>query len=111
MANPPTIPFIKPTKQMATYVATPNNFDAPFDAMQNNPLPFKHSFLYVAMPNTSSTIETTRVKAAKKSSESTPVRVPRANGPDSWARVRRRFALPRPCRPGTPPTQEGFPQQ
>jgi hypothetical protein len=34
-ANPPTITCIKPTKQMATHVATLDNFDAPFDAIQN----------------------------------------------------------------------------
>ena len=32
-ANPPTTPCVKPTKQMATYVATPDDFDAPFDAL------------------------------------------------------------------------------
>jgi hypothetical protein len=44
-ANPPSLPFIKPTKQMATYVATPDNFDEPYDAIQNAVLPFKHSSL------------------------------------------------------------------
>jgi hypothetical protein len=53
-ANPPITPCIKPTTQMATYVATPDHFDAPFDAMHNVVLPFKHSSLYIAMPNTSS---------------------------------------------------------
>ena len=44
-ANPPSTSFIKPTKQMATYVTTLDNFDAPFDAMQDAVLPFKNSSL------------------------------------------------------------------
>jgi hypothetical protein len=63
---------------MATFVTTPDDFDAPFDAMHNAVLPFKHSSLYVAMPNTSSNIETTTVKVAKKSSKPAPTRVQRA---------------------------------
>jgi hypothetical protein len=77
-ANPPTTPCIKATKQMATYVATPDHFDAPFDAMQNAVLPFKHSSLYIAMPNTSANTETTKIKSSKKSSEPAPTRVQRA---------------------------------
>jgi hypothetical protein len=75
--SPLFTPCIKPTKQMATYIATPDNFNAPFDAMQNAGLPFKHSSLYIAIPNTSSNIQTTKVQPAKKSSEPTPTRVQR----------------------------------
>jgi hypothetical protein len=53
-ANPPPAHCTKPTKQMSTYVATPDNFDAPLDAMQNAVLPFAHTSLYVAKPNPSS---------------------------------------------------------
>jgi hypothetical protein len=63
---------------MATYVATPDDFDAPFDAMQNTILPFAHTSLYHAMPNTSTKINTFTVKVAKKSSEPAPARIPRA---------------------------------
>ena len=63
---------------MASYVATPDDFDALFDAMQNAVLPFKQSSLYVAMPNTFSNIETTTVKAAKKNSTPASTRVQRA---------------------------------
>jgi hypothetical protein len=77
-ANLPTTPCVKPTKQMATYVATPDNFDAPFDAIQNAVLPFQHSSLYIAAPNTSTTINTSTVKVAKESTEPAPDRIPRA---------------------------------
>jgi hypothetical protein len=77
-ANPPTTTCIKPTTQMATYVATPDDFDAPFDALQNAVLPFQHSSLYIAAPNTPTSINTSSVKIAKKSTEPTPVRIPRA---------------------------------
>jgi hypothetical protein len=63
---------------MANYVAAANDFDAPFDAMQNAILPFAHTSLYVAMPNTSSNIKTTTVKATKKSPEPALARIPRA---------------------------------
>jgi hypothetical protein len=64
---------------MATYVATPDNFDAPFDAIQNTVLPFQHSSLYIAAPNTSTTIKNTfTVKITKKSSEPAPARIPHA---------------------------------
>ncbi len=63
---------------MATYVATPDDFDAPFDALQNAVLPFQHSSLYIAAPNTPTSINTSSVKIAKKSTEPTPVRIPRA---------------------------------
>ena len=39
-ANPPTTPCVKPTKQMATYVATPGDFAAPFDPVKNAVLLF-----------------------------------------------------------------------
>jgi hypothetical protein len=77
-ANPPTTPCVKLTKQMATYVATPDDFDAPFDATQNAVLPFSHTSLYTVMPNTSSNINTSTVKPAKKSNEPAPARIPRA---------------------------------
>jgi hypothetical protein len=41
---------------MTTYVATSDDFDAPFDAIQSAVLPFQHSSLYIAAPNTSTTI-------------------------------------------------------
>jgi hypothetical protein len=63
---------------MATYVATPDDFDAPFDAIQNAVLPFQHSSLYIAAPNTSTTINTSTVKVTKKSTEPAPARIPRA---------------------------------
>jgi hypothetical protein len=71
-------PCVKPTKQMATYVATPDDFDAPFDALHNAVLPFQHSSLYIAAPNTSTTINTSTVKVTKKSTEPAPARIPRA---------------------------------
>ncbi len=77
-ANPPSAHCIKPTKQMANYVAAADDFVAPFDAMQNAVLPFAHTSLYVAMPNTSSNIETSTVKATKKSPEPALARIPRA---------------------------------
>ena len=77
-ANPLTTPCVKPTKQMATYVATPDNFDTPFDAVQNTILPFAHTSLYTAMPNTSPSINTSTVKIAKMSSEPALTRIPRA---------------------------------
>jgi hypothetical protein len=77
-SNPPTTPCVKPTKQMATYVATPDDSDAPFDATQNAVMPFAHTSLYTAMPNTLSNIETPTVKPAKKSTEPVPARIPRA---------------------------------
>jgi hypothetical protein len=77
-ANPPTTPCVKPTKQMATYVATPDDVDAPFDAMQNTILPFAHTSLYIAAPNTSTNINSSTVKITKKSTELAPARIPRA---------------------------------
>ena len=68
-ANTTLTHCIKPTKQMANYVATSVDFAAPFDATKNAVLPSKHSSLYVAMPNTISNLETSTVKAPKKSSE------------------------------------------
>jgi hypothetical protein len=62
---------------MVTYVATPDDFDAPFDAMQNTILPFAHTSLYIAAPNTSTNINTSTVKIAKKSTEPAPARIPR----------------------------------
>ncbi len=77
-ANPPTTPCIKPTKQMATYVAPTDDFDAPFDAMQNTILPFARTSLYITAPNTSTNINSSTVKIAKKSTEPAPARIPRA---------------------------------
>ncbi len=73
-ANTPTTPCIKATKQMATYVATPGDFAAPFVPVKNAILLFKHSSHYTAVHNTFSYIETTIVKPAKKSSAAAPTR-------------------------------------
>jgi hypothetical protein len=76
-ANPPTTPCDKPTTD-GDHVATPDDFNAPFDAIQNAVLPVQHSSLYIAAPNTSTNINTSTVKIAKKSTEPAPARIPRA---------------------------------
>jgi hypothetical protein len=43
--NPPSAHCIKPTKQMATYIATPGDFAAPFDPIKNAVLPIKNASL------------------------------------------------------------------
>jgi hypothetical protein len=45
-ANPPSTHCTKPTNQMATYVTTPDNVEAPFDAMHNAVLTL-HTLLYM----------------------------------------------------------------
>jgi hypothetical protein len=60
---------------MATYIANPGDFAAPFDpGVKNAVLPFKHYSLYVAMPNTSTNNETTNKYPTEKSLEPTPNR-------------------------------------
>jgi hypothetical protein len=60
-----------------TYIATPDNFYTPFDVIQNAVLPFQHSSLYIAAPNTPTNINTSTVKITKKSTEPTPAaRIP-----------------------------------
>jgi hypothetical protein len=63
---------------MLTYVDTPDDFNTPFDAMQNAVLPSKRSSLYNVMPTTSSYTGTIKVKAAKKSTKPVSARIPRA---------------------------------
>jgi hypothetical protein len=71
--NPPSAHCIKPTKQMAAYfAATPGDFAAPCDADKNVVYLFAYTSLNVAKPNTSTKIETPKVKSTKKSSEPAP---------------------------------------
>jgi hypothetical protein len=46
--------------------------------MQNSILPFAHTSLYIAAPNTSGIINTSTVKITKKSTEPVPARIPHA---------------------------------
>jgi hypothetical protein len=88
-ANPPTTPCIKPT--YGNLCRHPDDFDAPFDAIQNAVLLFPHSSLYIAAPNTPTTnINTSTVKIAKKSTEPTPaciLRAPTALTPEQESAV------------------------
>ena len=92
-ANPPSAHGIKPTEQMATYVATPGDFDA---LLTQSKMLFFLSNTLLSMLRCLTlplTLEHKQWSFQKELWACSNPRSAQANSPDSWARVRRHFTL------------------